>query len=242
MLAGAQEAPALLAAHLMNTADILAAAVTILPLHDTGVLVHYGNKNGADVDLLAVIPDEPPEPIVWKHGVVDLLTVGLSQCCRLLALMDPGMLEPVRNGTLVSGSADTWQQLQRVLDEPAPQSDVLAHLMLSSMTDSKSAFVWYAHFEQTADQIYADRCLQALSFACSEFLSAQRINSVKEWPTRVNFEEYAGNEYFSTIRSTLRSVRAGGRITSADVKPILNYWHEFVLTQNASTQRGVGSE
>ncbi len=151
--------------------DLIAAVAQILPLED-GALIWFGNRDGQDVDLLAVGTKVTEQG--WCHGAIDLLVLDREACSRLVTLSDPVVTEPLRTGEVVAGQERVWSTLRDLfLTTKTPHPDAPPHLLRRALTEYRSALLWIDRYFSSSDPGHAAYGLLNLSFYCTYLLSAR---------------------------------------------------------------------
>ncbi|MCC7315416.1 MAG: hypothetical protein IT419_11405 [Planctomycetes bacterium] len=178
----------------------------LLPLRPQGFLIEYGNPNGGDVDLFAVVN----EPVVmsWVLGVIDMHVLPTEECCRLVALFDPAVTEPLGSGRFVDGDRVLYEQMLEASRTAKPTHDAGIHLVRRSRAELARASAWLGEFVSKPTSRAAQGLFMAMSYSVSYAESARRILTDLARP--LSFAELLiRNPLLSEIRSQLTAAKTG---------------------------------
>lgn len=201
----------------------------LLPLRPQGFLVEYGNPEGADIDLFAIV--DRSVSMAWVLGVIDMHVLPTAECRRLITLLDPAVTEPLENGRFVDGDRAVHDEMIRLLREAQPTSEAGTHLLRRSVSELNGAAAWFAEFSSSPNVRAAQGIFMALSYCVSYAEGARRV--LNEGLKPKSFAELQGaHPLLTEIRCGLTSAKAGSYPTKEDVE------RTMALTERAVT--GIG--
>lgn len=197
--------------------ELIAAVAEILRLED-GALIWFGNREGEDLDLVALT--DRGGGLDWCHGAIDLLVLRREQFLRLVQLSDPIATEPIRTGELVAGEERVWQAVRELFRSiKAPHPDAPQHLLRRGLAQYHSALQWLERHSDTGDPCHAGFGLLNLSFFCSYFLSAREASAGRLPPSMSDLlPKYS---QLRTIREAFSLLKRGGEISSVELREMI---------------------
>ena len=214
----------------MSRSRLIQAVSEMLPLGNGGVLVHYGDPRGSDIDLLAVVAESVE--LGWVLGEIDLLVLGAEKCQSLIRAFDPIVVEPLQNGRFVAGSSRLWEELRSSLLSVKPSDYSVDHLFRRAVDDTQEASRWLNRYTASGALRDAQSALLNLSFACSSVLIARTIVANDQVVTldEVSFSALLKKDPFLwCIRDALSLIKQGIELPNEYLWGLLSAWNTYIL-------------
>ena len=144
--------------------------------------IHYGSRReGRDIDLTLVQPEEPRSPGV-QLGRLDLFLVSYARFDALLSVLDPNVVEPIATGTVVLGDQDWFAGLGRALPARRSDSTCVEHALLSSIRAFEYSASHLAGYRAGGERRCLTMARTDLSFSISYASFAKRYARVGAAP------------------------------------------------------------
>jgi len=94
------------------TENILNIVFSVFGKENILTVIHYGNKNGRDIDVFVVLSGEIECDCVF-HGKMDIAFVGGSWVKKMIDCFDPRLTEPVLTGEFIYGEQKIVERVRR---------------------------------------------------------------------------------------------------------------------------------
>lgn len=203
------------------------AVTTILPLKPEGFLVYYGRSGGRDIDLFGVVKDNVQ--LFWELEPIDLFVISLRKCEKLVELLDPKVIEPIRTGKFIAGSRRSFQRFQRLLHRCAPTDTAISHLMRTGVEQLFNARKWLEHYILSKDVTCARNSLIALGYSYTYILSARYYAAGNK--AIVQFQNLLShNPTLETVYDTLDTVKKDNAIDPEQMNSLIGNWEMELAT------------
>jgi hypothetical protein len=170
-------------------------------------VVHYGNRNGRDIDLFVVSASEKfySRKVI---GQLDVTIIAKDQLHHLINCLNPLVTEPLLTGQVIWGDPLLYEK--EMLNSITAGPSVVTHLLESSFRIFKEA-------ESSLDEKNVNDALINLSFSISFFyFSVYYKNSHKI----ITFKQLL-TEYPNSILSMSYSALKGGTLELKDVNSMV---------------------
>jgi len=156
----------------VDSADIIGRIKQKIRLENIVYLLYYGNKEGNDIDLLAVVKNDT-NLNSYHPGSIDLYEMPYRYFLKALRFFDPTVTEPLLTGDLLIGYSQRLEQRKQEITHFCPSPGAIRFLKRRSQQELENATTFLDKFNQTRHKKYLFFALVDLSFACSYFQFAR---------------------------------------------------------------------
>ena len=194
----------------MDKGEILTLVWQTHQPKDVIYLIWYGNRQGADVDLVLVTPDGIAAPRYEPaSGGLDLFQTTISEFNQGLTLADPALTEAVLTGRLLYGEAKEFFGLKKYLRRKPVGPAEIKYLKSKSAWQLQAAKEWLAYCQQHQEPKHLLFVLLCLSFALSFHLFACHYQTNGRHLVTFKFIQSQGDEMLAQVLEAFKRAKSG---------------------------------
>ncbi len=202
----------------MNKEEIVERASQVINLEKVVFLVYYGNLQGQDIDLLAVI-ESGVEINHYRPSSLDILEINEPSFWERLRLFDPVFTEPILTGSLLFGNEEVFSKARNMIKQSSPSKAAVRFLEQRSLQELGHAEFYLEKYEIEKNNLFLFYALIDLSFALSYLEFSKYYNRIfsKSVITLRELLQKIKPELLQKVLSYLKLVKKSKRISRKSV-------------------------